>query len=332
MPVVLIIAFAASLGMHALVLFAPEVDLSLGSEPPALVAELKAPPPEAPQPVARSDAKQGAAVTRRKARRRPVAPAAPQPGLSAPPSATGEPIPATAAWQAEQPAAGEDGAAPTVAPQATAAQLPARGMVRYRVDRGDQGFEIGFSLHTWEAVDGAYRITAVTETSGLIGIFRPLRYEVESRGRLTAGGLLPELVVTRQKGRESEERAEFDWDRMELRVSGRPAEVLRPGSQDLLSFPYQLGLLADPGSLGSLPILTGKRYADYPVEVIGDEEISVPAGTFHCLHLRVPGVATTELWLAHERALLPVKIQHLDRKGDLYVQVATVIEFSEEAP
>lgn len=332
MPVVLIIAFAASLGMHALVLFAPDVDLSLGSEPPALVAELKAPPPKVPQPVARSEGKQGVPVTRRKARRRPVTPAAPPPALTAPPSATVEAVPAAVAAEAEQQAAEEHGAAQTEAPQAPAAQLPARGMVRYRVDRGDQGFEIGFSVHTWEAVDGTYRITAVTETSGLIGIFRPLRYEVESRGRLTGTGLLPEVVVTRQQGRESEERAEFDWDRMELRVSGRPAEVLRPGSQDLLSFPYQLGLLADPGSLGSMPILTGKRYADYPVEVLGDEEISVPAGTFRCLHLRVPGVATTDLWLAHERALLPVKIQHLDRKGDLYVQVATAIEFSEEAP
>ena len=56
MPVVLIIAFAASLGMHALVLFAPEVDLSLGSEPPALIAELKATPPKVPLPVARSAA------------------------------------------------------------------------------------------------------------------------------------------------------------------------------------------------------------------------------------------------------------------------------------
>lgn len=332
MPVVLIIAFAASLGMHALLLFAPDVDLSLGSEPSTLVAELKVPAPQVPQPVARSEAKQGAPATRRKARRRPVAPVAPPPVLSAPPSPTVEATPAAATPDLTPQAAEESAAAPAAAPQAPAAQLPARGRVRYRVDRGDQGFEIGFSVHTWEAVDGTYRITAVTETSGLIGLFRPLRFEVESRGRLTAAGLRPELVVTRQQGREGEDRAEFDWDSMELRVSGRPTEVLRPGSQDLLSFPYQLGLLADPGSLGSLPILTGKRYADYPVEVIGEEEISVPAGTFRCLHLRVPGAATTELWLAHERALLPVKIQHLDRKGDLYVQLATAIEFSEEAP
>jgi hypothetical protein len=59
----------------------------------------------------------------------------------------------------------------------------ARGRIRYRVDRGDQGFQIGFSIHDWEVVDGSYRITAVTETSGLVGFFRPLRFEVESRGR-----------------------------------------------------------------------------------------------------------------------------------------------------
>jgi hypothetical protein len=41
-------------------------------------------------------------------------------------------------------------------------------------------------------------------------------------------------------------------------------------------------------------------------------------------------VATTEIWLAYDRALLPVKIQHVDRKGNLYVQVATAIELSQE--
>jgi len=41
MPFVLIIAFAASLGMHGLVLFGPDVDLSIASEPPPLLVELQ---------------------------------------------------------------------------------------------------------------------------------------------------------------------------------------------------------------------------------------------------------------------------------------------------
>jgi hypothetical protein len=343
MPVVLIIAFLASLGVHSLLLFAPEIDWSAGSEPPTLIAELKTPPAPLPslQPEAKAEVKPVAA-NRHPARRKPTASAAPRSVLSARDSPAATPAPVSA--QEPDPAPVLQGsqeleAMPDLLPAIpsplahsapVASQLPAHGRIRYRVDRGDQGFQIGFSIHDWEVVDGRYRITAVTETNGLVGFFRPLHFEVESRGRWTAAGLLPERVMTHQKGRASDQRAEFDWDALQLRIGDRPAQALRPGTQDLLSFPYQLGLLPDLGASRSLPIVTGKKYADYRVEVVGDEDVEVPAGTFRCLHLRVPGVATTELWLAYERALLPVKIQHVDRKGDLYVQVATAIEISQE--
>jgi hypothetical protein len=333
MPVVLILAFAASLGVHALALFAPDVDLSIASEPPPLVAELKPVPKAAPlpepmaEPVARTVPAKG-----RVARRRPAATTVSRPVPNVPESPALIPESVAAPAPAAEPApSAEVGSEPEpAAPEPVQSRFPVRGLIRYRVDRGDQGFQIGVSTHDWAVVDGAYRITAVTDTSGLIGLFRPLRFEVESRGRLTAAGLLPEHVVSRQKGRGAEDTADFDWAAMQLHVSGRPVQTLRPGTQDLLSFPYQLGLISDftPGS--SLPIATGKKYANYRVEVVGDEEIQVPAGTFRCLHLRIPGVATTELWLAYDRSLLPVKIQHIDRKGDLFVQVATAIELSEE--
>ena len=62
----------------------------------------------------------------------------------------------------------------------------------------------------------------------------------------------------------------------------------------------------------------------------GDEEIVVPAGTLRTLHLRAPGVNTTELWLAYDYLLLPVKIRHVDNKGNSLVQVATEIQLSQE--
>ena len=62
-----------------------------------------------------------------------------------------------------------------------------------------------------------------------------------------------------------------------------------------------------------------------PVEVLGDEDIELPAGTMRTLHLRTPGTNSTELWLAYDYLLLPVKIRHEDNKGDSFVQVATDI-------
>jgi hypothetical protein len=339
MPVVLIIAFAASLGAHALALFGPDIDLSTVSEPPPLLAELRTQPAPPPPPLAKSEVKAAAAggsmVRRSATRRRPPAPAAPLP-LSTEadsPLAIPEPMPSPEPMQEREIEPSLEPAVPASPLPALApatSTLPARGLIRYRVDRGDQGFQIGFSIHEWEAADGAYRITAVSETTGLVAFFKPLRIEVESRGRLTAAGLVPEHFMTRREGRATGESAEFDWDSMQLRMGNRPVQALSLGSQDLLSYPYQLGLIADLASGGSLPIATGKKYANFQLEVVGDEDIEIPAGTFRSLHLRVPGVATTEIWLAYDRAMLPVKIQHVDRKGNLYVQVATAIELSQD--
>jgi hypothetical protein len=333
MPVALIAAIIASLGAHALALFVPEIDLATISDPPAvLLAEVKPPPlrpSPRPSPVPAAKPGVGAGVVRRNAasRRRCRCrfwPRRPTPARV--------PLSDAEAVMTQEPTVGEDPspAGETLAAAAPAATLPARGAIRYRVDRGDQGFAIGFSVHEWEVVDGAYRITAVTETSGLVAFFKPLRIEVESRGRLTAAGLVPEHFETRREGRATSEKVEFDWEAMTVVIGDRPAQALSVGAQDLLSYPYQLGLVADLAAVGSLPIATGKKYANFRLEVVADEDIEIPAGNFRSLHLRVPGVATTELWLAYDRALLPVKIQHLDRKGNLYVQVATTIEFSQE--
>ena len=324
MPFVLVIAFALSFGAHGLLLFGPEVELPIASAPSPLVLEL---PPRVPaaspvEPPAKPATR--VAAKRRPAPRRPVLPtpadsSAPEMGLDPVPEAAPVLAPAAAAEpEAPSPATGES-------------PFPARGMIRYRVDRGDQGFMIGYAIHDWEVVDGAYRITAVTETSGLVALFRPLRIELESRGRLTAAGLVPERFVIRRKGRETGEQADFDWAAGELRMPNRPAQALHPGAQDLLSFNYQLGLTLHKLAEGSgLSITTGKKYADYRLEIVGDEDIETPAGSFRCLHLHLPGVTTTDLWLAYDRALLPVKLQHTDRKGDIFVQVATAIELSQE--
>ncbi len=343
MPFVLIIAFAASLGMHGLVLFGPDVDLSIASEPPPLLVELQ--PLVKPVPPVELPAKPAAKAV--PAKRRPVSRKSSAPparaalldtadsaALIGPPEAESEaaadpeaPAGALAEEAGDQEAAG---ASPLAMPSPAESPLPARGMIRYRVDRGDQGFQIGTSVHDWEVIDGAYRITAVTETTGLIAVFRPLRIELESRGRMTVAGLVPERFVTRQQGREIGAGTEFDWGQMQLRMPGRPVQTLSRGAQDLLSFNYQLGLIDNLASGSQLPIATGKKYAAYRLEVVGDEDIETPAGTFRCLHLRVPGVATTELWLAYDRHLLPVKIQHTDRKGDVFVQVATAFELPQE--
>ncbi|MEF8733103.1 MAG: DUF3108 domain-containing protein [Candidatus Accumulibacter meliphilus] len=345
----LLIAVAASLGVHALLLFAPEFDLPPFPEPPPLRAELKPAPAietplEPPPKAALTAASKGPAKHRQaRAAARPPKPApvlqahasplaVAAPAIDSPPSTAPaiDPPPSTA------PAAAAIGPLALATPSAAAAgmpdasRLPARGTIRYRVDRGDQGFMIGQSTHDWVVVDGVYRITAVTETNGLVALFKPFRIELESRGTVTAAGLVPERFSSRREGRATGEQAEFDWQQMQVHVGQRPPQALSTGAQDLLSFPYQLGLLPDLASGTLMPVATGKKYEQYRFEVVGDEDVETPAGSFRSLHLRVGGVSPTELWLAYDRSLLPVKILHTDHKGAIFVEIATSIELSEE--
>lgn len=343
MPALLILALAASLALHTVVLFVPEVDLSFPVEPPTLSAELK---PQAATPPVRAAAPATPRATPPPlARKRPPTATSGRPPEStrlttadAPPEAPAPPPAAAAAEEGDgaaeamaEPGTMELDAAPATDAAALAvSSLPGRGVIRYRVDRGDQGFQIGHAVHSWQAGDGVYRITAVTETSGLIGFFRPLRVEAESVGRVTAAGLQPERFVTRQPGRERNEQADFDWQQRQVRFADRPAQALSPGAQDLLSLNYQLGLLGGLATGQELAVVTGRKHARHRLEVLPDEEVETPAGRFNAMHLRVPGVASTEVWLARERGLLPVKIRYVDRRGNLYVQVAIAIEVGEE--
>lgn len=333
MPFALFLAIAASLGVHALALFVPDVDLSTVPEPPPLLAELQ-PLPKATLPLDPPPAERKTSVGRGKAVRPKMAPQASAAALLSvagsalpePPSVASEPVfpePAVAVPDDTSDSRPADAAAEK-------SRLPVRGMIRYRVDRGDQGFELGYSTHDWEIADGAYRITAVTETSGLVALFKALRIELESRGRLTSDGLQPERFVIRRGGSETGEKALFDWPAMLVTVGSNVPQALTRGAQDLLSFHYQLGFLPQPGNGNILPIATGKKYENYRLESLGDEEVDIPAGIFRTLHVRAPGDNTTELWLAYDYLLLPVKIRHLDRKGDSFVQVATEIQLSKD--
>lgn len=329
MPFALLLAIAASLGVHALVLFVPDIDLSTAPAPPPLTAELQPLPKPLPKPKPKA----------KSAPKHPLAKSPAPPALTVPqenatvPSLppAGDAAPEHVAADSAPPASAEEASpAPAGAAAPAESRLPSRGMIRFRVDRGDRGFEIGRATHDWEIVDGAYRITSVTETTGLVALFKGVRIELESRGRVTADGLQPEHFQIRRDGRATSERAEFDWAHLQVSIAGGAPQPLSVGAQDLLSFHYQLGFLPQPAANNRMPIATGKKYETYQLESLGDEEIEIPAGTFRTLHLRAPGDNTTEFWLAYDYLLLPVKIRHIDRNGDGFVQVATEIQLSKD--
>lgn len=321
MPLALLAALAGSFALHAAALFLPDLELSSVSEPVPLTAELRPPPrPPAPEPEAKKAVPPAARPHPERHAARPAKAPANQPS---PPEAAA-PAAEAAVVVPEKPSEPP----PQPEPPARPAEplLPSRGYIRYAIAKGTQGFVIGRAEHRWEFIDGHYRITALTETVGLAALLKPTSFQYESSGRLTAFGLQPERFATRRNGAETKENAAFDWEshRVTLERDASQYEV-RDGAQDLLSFHYQLAYLARLEEGSDMGVASGKKFERYHFDSLGEEKLDTPAGQFRTLHLRVQTDATTELWLAIEHRLLPVKIRYTDRKGESFEQVATEI-------
>ena len=315
MPIAIVLALAASLGIHAAALFGPDVELFGGGtdEPVVLRAELQAPPASPmPEPVE----KKPVAKPKPKAKVEPLASAKQTPAA---PSAVPEP-------EAPAPVV-EDPAKVDAKPLQEPAKplLPAKGIIRFAILMGSQGFQIGRAEHRWEFTeDGRYHLYGMTETSGLAALIKTVRFENESHGKLVAGGLQPEHYVTRKNGKDANENADFDWSSTQVQLS-RDGQIrpIAPGTQDILSLNYHLAYVRQPESGASVGVVTGKKYERYALDSLGEEEIETPAGRFRTLHLRAMTDSVTEIWLALDHHRLPVKIRFTDKKGDVFEQIAT---------
>jgi hypothetical protein len=327
MPIALLAALAGSLAIHAAALLGMDVELFGGGpepDPVPLRAEIR-PPPEPPASPPPDAAPAPVKPVPKPARAPKLATAAPTP-QTVPVAPEVEPAPeidpemsstaAGAKYPRDKPMTPAQSAKPL---------LPATGTIRFAIYKESLGLQIGRAEHRWEfSEDGRYRLIGITETSGLVSLFKPIRIETESSGRLVAGGLQPETYRSLKNGRDANENADFDWSTAEVRLS-RDGSVrpIAPGTQDILSLNYQLAYLGDLAGGSVFGVVTGKKYERYQVDSLGEEEIETPAGRFRTLHLRAMTDNVTEVWIALDHDRLPVKIRFTDKKGDSFEQVAT---------
>ena len=319
MPVALFAALLGSLAIHAAALFGTDAQL-FGGEPEATVplrAELRPlPEPPASPPAAVPPASAKPAAKHAKAPKLAMARPAPQ-AVSVAPETETELAPEIA------PEMSSTATRPSAEPAKPI--LPATGTIRFAIYKESLGLQIGRAEHRWEFnEDGSYRLTAVTETSGLAALFKPVRMETESRGRMAPGGLQPETYRSLKNGKDANESADFDWSTAAVRLA-RDGSVrpIAPGTQDLLSLNYQLAYLGKLAEGSSMGVVTGKKYERYALDSLGEEEVETPAGRFRTLHLRAMTDNITEIWIALDRQHLPVKIRFTDKKGESFEQVAT---------
>lgn len=318
MPVALFAALLGSLAIHAAALLGMDVEL-FGGEPAPEQAPLQAelrPPPPAP----------AAATTGPKLIAPTAKPPARPPRLaSAKPSPFSVPYAPTVSEVAPEITPEMPSTATMISSQAASPVLPATGTIRFAIYKESLNLQVGRAEHRWDfSEDGHYRLTGVTETSGLVSLFKPIRITTESAGRLAAGGLQPESYRSLKNGKDANENADFDWVAREVHLS-RDGSVrqIAPGTQDILSLNYQLAYMGSLAEGAVIGVVTGKKYERYEMDSLGEEEIDLPAGRFRTLHLRALTDNTTEVWIALDHDRLPVKIRFTDKKGDSFVQVAT---------
>lgn len=320
------IALVASAMLHVAALLGPGWVLpgTHDSDPPPTIdAVLARPPARAePAPAARPAPKPPAAKPRPAAE--PVPAAAPAPDVAAAPAQVAPVEPVAPAGDAGAAAQAAQAAPAPAAPLPAQTALPGKGRLRYVITRGEGGFIIGQSVHNWEHDGFRYTLKSLTETTGLAAIFKPAQVLQISQGEITAEGLKPSSFRHERTG--GIDAATFDWQRRMVAYGGRE-ESIAAGTQDMLSMYYQLVLLAPKGGTLDMPIATGRKLENYRFEVLGEEALALPSGERRALHLKTrSGNDTIELWLAiGEKAAargLPLKIRFIDRKGEIFDQVA----------
>lgn len=224
--------------------------------------------------------------------------------------------------------------APTIEPAAPVAvkiALPAKGRLRYVITRGEGGFVIGQSVHSWEHDGFRYTLKSLTETTGLAAIFKPAQVLQSSQGEVTPEGLKPFAFRHERTG--GIDTATFDWQRRVVAYGGSEESIVA-GTQDMLSMYYQVVLLAPKSGVLEMPIATGRKLETFRLEVLGEETLALSGAERRVLRIRTrSGNDMIELWLrvgeGAEARGLPLKIRFTDRKGEIFDQIADDLDSAE---
>ena len=193
-------------------------------------------------------------------------------------------------------------------------KLPEQMTLTYAVAVGENTFKAGRSVYEWRREGARYSLKSRTEASGLLSLFMSGQIVQESSGEIGAEGLRPEQFRM-QRGDRRNDLARFDHAGQQLLLNGE-AQPLRPQAQDLLSFPFHLGLTLQPGqALLVLPVTDGRKLRGY--------RVSAPAAEMQDgralwrLHAWRDGDGEINLWFDLERGGLPVRIRSQDSKGQV---------------
>ncbi len=323
------IAFAigASLLLHALVLWGPNIHLpDFKPVLPALTAKLEALPAA---PVKHQAKRKTRSAEQAKT---------PPPQSEAPEKmaqlAASAPVAASAPAAASAPNETET-LASTVNKASDRPSLPEHARLTFAIHMGKGGLRVGETVHTLDIHDGRYVLKAHTTTVGLAKLFKSYELNQYSNGSYGKDGLQPELFTEERVDRLGTQRdaVELDHDAQRARFSSGADIALPADTQDILSIMYQFPPLAGI-EIAPVSVCNGRKIEHYDFEIAAGERIDTPLGKLLAVRLRKmhgPNEEGLEIWLAQEYRLFPVKIRFIEKNGTVAGEaVITDIRVSEE--
>ncbi|MDO9102380.1 MAG: DUF3108 domain-containing protein [Candidatus Nitrotoga sp.] len=204
--------------------------------------------------------------------------------------------------------------------------LPKHAQLKFAVYYGQDNFQIGEITHRLEISGVQYVLKAETQTTGLARLFKSYQLIQISHGKAGDFGLQPENYEEEQNVSSGKQKLNvaFNWTGNKLHFSQGGEIELASGTQDILSFLYQLSQLPLHHKVISIAITTGKKLEKYELEIGAEEEIITPMGKLRALPLRrlhSQDGDGMEVWLGLEYRLLPIKFRQIKRSGGMVLEV-----------
>ena len=208
--------------------------------------------------------------------------------------------------------------------------LPPRLSIEYQLT---SAFVDGKAAYHWNRDGDNYTITGEAEAEGFFTLFLQGRLQQEAKGTVTSEGLRPESYTEHKPGNPIAEGIAFDWKARKVTLDkgdNKPRTLeLNGNTVDWLSMIFQLAHAPPSGQYYDLHVFTQRKYYEFHLQLLGEEQIDIPLGQVKALHVRHTDPKDGEVidvWLGVDQHYLPVKLKFPVAKNHLTVeQIATKV-------
>lgn len=218
------------------------------------------------------------------------------------------------------------------APLQAAPEQPQTVTADYNVSLN--GVPVAVMHETYESRDGRYQIISETRAKGVLALAQRRPGRVTSSGAVDRSGLRPQIFEGARGNSDARRvHAAFDWQARTLTLAhdGRTETIELPeGAQDRLSVMYQF-LFLDRAKLDGLAfaMTNGRKLDHYRYGIGAETALDTPLGRLQVVHLvkrHAADETATEIWLAREHRLMPVKMRIIEDDGARYEQIIVRLE------